>query len=1550
MSKQIDERIVSLGFDNSDFMDKANATINRLKDLEQSLAFKDGTRGLENVQAAGRNFNMDGMSNSIQNVIGHFSALEIAGITAIQNLTNKAIDYGERLVKSLSVDQISAGWEKFGQKTTSVATLVSQGYELEDVNEQLKRLNWFTDETSYNFTDMVGNIGKFTASGQKLDESVTAMEGIALWAALSGQNATTASRAMYQLSQAMSKGALRYDDYKSIQNANMDTKEFRENAVKAAEAMNVLKKNADGTYRVLSENKDFTLAELFSSDALTRTQWFNKDVMMDVFNQYSGAVEQLYQAVDSGRFDTASEAIAGMQDELDGFQLKAFKAGQEARTFRDVIDSVKDAVSTGWMNTFEYLVGDYEEATAFWTDMANRLWDVFASGAERRNAILEEWKDLGGRDDLIRSFWNIWDTVDQVASLIKESFREIFPSSTAKNLLDMTESLKAFTGRLLALFKLPERYDEFVEKGIFSDEELEHFSKVQERIDKIRKTFEGLFAVFDIMKQAVSAVVKSFGKFLSYILPAGDGILDLTSNLGDYLVNLDETIKENDTFNKLLERLDPLFKAIGGVIKPVFSFLTKALNTVLGLLDPITKKVDEFGNTTEKKFSILGLLINGISKAFEFIGNFIDMIKPALANLGEGLKNVWASIKDGLSSAFENFDFSAIIGVILAGLTGSILKNLSSFTYNISSLLDGIVDALGAWTKNNLADVFLKIAESIAILAGSLFLLSTIDSKKIYTSIAAIGALATVLVLVMKAVDKLSAVGGISKDGDNPFQKFMNGITSGVGEITKSLRIQSLAKSLLYIAGSIGILAVSMRVLAGLEWDQILKGGVALASLATILVATEYALSKVKGVIAKGGATFIGIATGLLIMAGAVAIFGKMDPNNLALGIFAIGAIMAEFAIFSHALKPKGILKAAVAMTVMSGAALIMSAAIFALGHMNSESLGIGLVALAAGVTALALAANAMKGTLLGSASMLIMSVAITTLAVALKILGTLSWEGLAKGIVAIASSLLLLGLAGVTLAPIIPAMLGLSAAFLLFGVAAIALGAGITAISGAFAALSVSLEVSLPAIINAVKLLVLGIVNAIDEIIPRVIEVGIKLIIGLLATITANIGQFVTLGVNLVVNFIKGVTAMLPIIIETAYLFVVAVINGIADAIRNGAPLIYLAIGNTLDAIWDMIIETIALALDSIPGIGKKAGDLIRGAKDWIVPAVEDTMTTVGTTVEDGYSHASGKIEEGTEKVNQSFNEFDDNLANHASSISNTTDTLTKIMNGDFSDLGYNVEDVMGNIVDITDISDQLGANMSGNMESFNNAFTTGADQTVETSETMVENTEKPVINLEQRMPSHGKNITSGLANGIAEGADAVVNEVATLVSRMNTEWQKLQDEHSPSRVWFDFGKFLMIGLANGVNKFADTAVKATVTTADDINSSMTNLVSEIATTLNGDLDTAPTIRPVIDTSGIESGTSLINSMMQNQNGSLYVGNVVTKDMRVAKQINDTMDARIGELKDLMNVHYSEDQNATIVVPVSIDGRETARVIAPYARSELNRLDRNENRRNGRL
>lgn len=564
MSQNIDERVVEMQFNNKDFEKNANQSIETLDKLEKSLKLDGANRGLAALQQTAQNFTLNMMVNAVDTVQEKFSAFEHIAVGALERIGQQAEQTAERYLKMFTVDNISAGWQKFGDKTTSVATLVSQlnpetgeNYSLEEVNTQLERLNWFTDETSYNFTDMVGNIAKFTATGQGLETSVSAMEGIALWASRSGQNAQKASMAMYQLSQAMGKGALKYDDYKSIQNASMDTQEFRKAALDTAVALGKVEQAADGAYTVAGKTFE-DMNAMFTSDALSRTQWLDTDVMMNTFNKYGSAVEQIYEFTEKYNV-TASEAIKMMEKqgiEIDKFGLDAFKAGQEARTFGDVVDSVQDAVSTGWMNTFEKIFGNYEEARNLWTDMANELYDIFAEGGNKRNLILGMWYDEGGRTSLINGFKNLYNAFKNFITPIGNAWKLIFPPRTSEQardlLLNLTKGFESFSEKILAMFDLKENVEEwFLDPLIVGSEKL---GKVIP-LDEIRQ-----FAGF------IDEAGKPIGNFAKFMGDAADTADDLQDEFDKTKKTLEdiETVAHqviNGDWGNGQERIDRLREA-----------------------------------------------------------------------------------------------------------------------------------------------------------------------------------------------------------------------------------------------------------------------------------------------------------------------------------------------------------------------------------------------------------------------------------------------------------------------------------------------------------------------------------------------------------------------------------------------------------------------------------------------------------------------------------------------------------------------------------------------------------------------------------------------------------------------------------------------------------------------------------------------------------------------------------------------------------------------------------------------------------------------------
>lgn len=453
----VDERIVEMRIDNTQFENGAKKTISLLEKLDKALHLHAETDEIDKLTNAVGKFDVSPMANGLDTLQRHFSALEIVGMRVISNLTDSVYNFTARTIKSLSVDQVTAGWSKYEQKTSAVQTIMAatrkdigtlyadEAEQMEAVNAQLEKLNWFTDETSYSFLDMVNNIGKFTSNGRALDESVTAMMGISTWAAISGAKVQEASRAMYNLSQALGTGSVQVRDWMSIENANMATYEFKQMAIETAEALGTLKKRSDGVWESLAGHE--VTVESFRENL--KDDWFTSDVLLETLQNYGTFTEALKIATEETD-TTATEFLRAMRRFEEGenvdedlipwiqelsqaqYELgrRAFQAAQEAKTFTEAIDATKDAVSTGWMNSFEKIFGDYQTAKTFWTDIANDLWEIFAGGGESRNSMLDvafgKVTDVIDDNETVKEAKNAWSEFEEQlndAGLSMDDFR-----------------------------------------------------------------------------------------------------------------------------------------------------------------------------------------------------------------------------------------------------------------------------------------------------------------------------------------------------------------------------------------------------------------------------------------------------------------------------------------------------------------------------------------------------------------------------------------------------------------------------------------------------------------------------------------------------------------------------------------------------------------------------------------------------------------------------------------------------------------------------------------------------------------------------------------------------------------------------------------------------------------------------------------------------------------------------------------------------------------------------------------------------------------------
>lgn len=579
MSTTVDERVVEMRFDNKQFEQNIQTSLSSLDKLKKSLNLEGAAKGLETVNDAANKCsgNMSPLSNAVETVRVRFSALEVMAITALQNITNSALAAGKNLVSAFTIDPIKTGFEEYETQINAVQTILantsSKGTTLDQVNNALDELNHYADMTIYNFTEMTRNIGTFTAAGVDLDTSVAAIKGIANLAAVSGSNSQQASTAMYQLSQALAAGTVKLQDWNSVVNAGMGGQVFQDALKETAKvhgiAIDEMIKDEGSFRETLSKG------------------WLTSDILTETLAKFTGDLNE-DQLRTMGYTDDQIKSIMEMGK-------TANDAATKVKTFTQLFDTLKEAAQSGWTQSWEIIVGDFEEAKELLTEVSDTFSAVINASADARNKMLQDWKDLGGRTMMIEAVKNVFEGLVSVAKPVREAFNEIFPPMTGKQLAEITERIRDLTAK----FKMGE-----------------------ESSKNLKNTFKGVFAVLDIVGQAFKAVAGGVGELIGLFLPAGNGVLSLTGSFGEYLVKLDETVKKTDVFGKAVS-------TVVDIVKTAITFVKTA-----------GEKVKEFGKTAGEKFDFPG---------FELFHSFLERVHDRMAQIGDGA----GKMKSGVIVAFE---------------------------------------------------------------------------------------------------------------------------------------------------------------------------------------------------------------------------------------------------------------------------------------------------------------------------------------------------------------------------------------------------------------------------------------------------------------------------------------------------------------------------------------------------------------------------------------------------------------------------------------------------------------------------------------------------------------------------------------------------------------------------------------------------------------------------------------------------------------------------------------------------------------------------------
>lgn len=954
MSSNVDDEIVRLRLDNRDFEEGVQESQNSFEEFKRSLKLQDASKSISNVSKSLSKIDFAPMAAGVEAVSRKLSAMEIAGITAVSNIANRITNMGISLAKSVSVDQISKGYSKYEEKTASIQTLVnSTGKSVEEINGYLNQLMWFSDETSYSFTDMTKSLAQLTTSGGKIEDLIPMIEGIANATAFAGKGAAEFSRAIYNINQSYSAGAFQYIDWKSLDQAGVSSVQLKEAMIEAGKAVGTLSKEG--------KTANGTLVTLNNLSETLKQKWVTTDVMAMAFGKFSDATQVAYKMVQAGITDTASDAygslnefakkadtlvekglakdvndaytqlikynkkyasvveklysgenaqVANQEEALkllaqsyDQVSRKAATSAQEAKSFTEAIDATKDAVSSTWMATFENIFGNYAEAKALWTDLANGLWEVFAASGNTRNEILALWKADGGRDALIGGVYDLIDAFSQLVAPVREAWywligrdpedEDSWIANMSTKLLELTARFKAFAQRM---------------------------APTAQAVENIRDTFKGLFAFLSLGKtlftEIVRAIIPFNGGFNELLLI----ISNITAALGRFNIKLVDWIKQSGIIRTILK---PVQILAAGIFRAILS-IVDALSGLTSGLDGVTKKTSGFTAAlnvlstvaavisavlniivdaviallqnagpliaTVTKFAASGVVIvfsalaNAIQSIYIWVSSAIKPIKEWVSGLIEAVKvgakgsnilqtvieyitgketdirtvgDAFAAFKERLDKMFENIDSTkvaaAVLGVIMIGMALALM----TLTKALAGAATAVGDFINLVTKkiNMLLPTKTKLqqlSEGLLLMSASLYLISKIPAEDLWRSVGALGALVGMMIA---------------------FEAAMLGLTKLFKTDKWAGDVMSASLAIIAFSGAVALLAIGLKVLSGLTFDKnVLYALAAIGALALEIAAASVIITKM------GNGSVRSILT-ILAFSGALALVAKVLEN-----------------------------------------------------------------------------------------------------------------------------------------------------------------------------------------------------------------------------------------------------------------------------------------------------------------------------------------------------------------------------------------------------------------------------------------------------------------------------------------------------------------------------------------------------------------------------------------------------------------------------------------------------------------------------------------------
>ncbi len=1201
MSETIDNKVVEMQFDNRQFEQNVGQSISTLDKLKAALNLQGVEKGLDDVGVSAKRLDLSPIGRAAEAVSMKFSALQVAAFTALQRISNAAITAGSRFARALTIEPVSTGFNEYELKMNSIQTIMaSTGETIDVVNQKLDELNTYSDRTIYSFSDMTTNIGKFTNAGVKLDDAVMAIQGISNEAAVSGANAAEASRAMYNFAQALSAGYVKLIDWKSIENANMATVEFKNQLLETAVASGTLTKTMDGMYK--TEKGTLISATHMFNDTL-QEQWMTSEVLIQTLKNYA--------------------------DETTEIGKKAFAAAQDVKTFTQLFDTLKEAAQSGWATTWQLIVGDLVQAKDVIRPFSEFFSDIIGKAADSRNKVIGAIVNAN------------YAVKDLRGNIINMNGRELIFEALLSSLQAIRNILGPIGRAWTATFGTGQLQITKLITGFYRLSQALYPSAAT--VNKLSRTFKGLFAVLDIVRMAFKAVFDIIRPLFGKLGELGTSFLDITASVGDWLVNLRDSIKSGNVFGTVVDKIREFVTGATAAIKNFISSLKDKFESPL---------LERLKTRFQQLKTAVSTLAEGIKNFFAGFKNssggspllaFFQGLWNIVSRLAGGVLKLVVAGVQAITNAIGKLNFSGILDLIntlsIGGIALGIKKISESFESfgeigtKFSGILGSIEGVFKSWQQSLKADIIMKIAKAIALLAASLLLIALIDSDKLTTAIMAITALFTELLGSLNIMSQAMSGKG---SGAAKALATMIAMSASVLILAVSMRaignlgMEGIATSLLAVGAMLGMLigtvnllssngkndakmtagisrllamVISVRLLVSsvkslgkMQPAQAAQGLIGVTILLGELVVVVALLSQVSGnskSLTKGIGSVLALAISVGLLIGSVKEISKMQPAQAAQGMIGVTILLGELvgvvALLSQVSdKSKHLTKGITGVIALVLAVRILVGSIKELGEMDTTQLFQGMLGVSAALLVLTQALNLLAGPgiLKGAAALLIASGSLISLSAALKIIGSMNGSQIATSLMAIISLLGILAVAAAafSMSGLLVAIIGLSAAIAAFGVGVLAAGAGCVLLAAGITALATAVSVGVTGIVAGVSAIVVGLIGLVPQIAAAVGQ-GIVTIIGVLADSAPAIAEGLGVMLNSMLialrTYLPGIVANLVILLGET---LIAAIDGLATYIPK-----------LIQSLTNLIMSVFTGAADALKSLN--FGSLLEGA-----------------------------------------------------------------------------------------------------------------------------------------------------------------------------------------------------------------------------------------------------------------------------------------------------------------------------------------------------------------